>query len=1437
MVILVLLLALPVFLKRLKCSPVREVKRMNSRTRVSVVSRRSVSKIDARSYDNSSYHTTVGHVARNEMDSHADTCCAGANWALMDLTGELCQVTPFLESYDPVEEIPVARCATVWTSNETHQDYLLVCDQMLWFGNRLPHSLINPNQLRAYGVDLNDNPYDAVKELGMTCGDNMDTFVPFDNTGTLIHFESRVPTEQEMKHLPVILLTDSEWDPSKNLVGRYREDMEMRTIRSLTSGVNPRQIMGLRADHARSFVERYGEVETELGKISPAYNIKSFCDRAISVVNIATHYRDDIDGDKTEGDRKVSSIISNERHSQVTPEELARKWNIGLKTVKDTLRVTTQRGVRTVIHPATRRYRVDHLNLHRPRLAGTWYCDTLLARTKSKLGNTCANVFTNGKYTKPIPMPARREAGQSLITFTDDVGIPERLVMDQAGEFTGKNKDFQKESRKMRIQLHFTEEGRKNQNMHAENEIRLLSQRWRLRMTKKKVYKRLWDFGVIYEGELLTRMARGRSRRTGLEEITGDTTEIAEWLDFEFFDLVWYHDAPGKPNLTDNTRKLARWLGISHRVGSDLCYWLVTPAGRFVSRTTVQHVTREDYVNPDIKRQIDEFNDQLAEAMRDDNFAIEGDGGYNEMYLDDIDEDDTNPGVTHELITTPPIEEYGDMIQEDRPDDDDEEAIDRYLDAELIFDAGSGEERFGRVVKRARGLEGEPIGRAHVNPLFDTREYEVEFTDGTREKYQANVIAENIFAQVDDEGRTHMVLEEIVDHVKDGSAVPISDGMIRSANGTMKPKKTTRGWKLVCLFRGGCQELVDLKTLKESNPIELAEYAVAHRLVEEAAFKWWVPHVLKRRNRIISKLKSRYWRTTHKFGIRLPKTVEEALDIDRKTGTDYWYKAINKEMSKVKVAWEAKEGVTPQQVRDGESDLVGYQEIGCHLVFDVKMDYTRKARYCAGGHTTEAPASITYSSVVSRESVRLAFLIAELNGVDIMACDLENAYLNAKCREKIWFEGGVENGEDRGKVCVLVRALYGLKSAGASWRTTLANVLRDLGYESTKADPDVWIRPAMRDDGFEYYEMLFVYVDDILSVSHKAKERIAEITEFYKAKDGSIQPPKIYLGADVSQMTLEDGRTTWTTSPRTYVKNSIKVVEDLFAEDGEGYGLKSKVKNPFPSGYRPETDVSAELDDKLASRYMQLIGIARWAVELGRIDIHHEIAILSQYQANPRVGHLEALYNVFAYLKNHLDMGRIAYDSITPPIDESVFNHSADWTDFYGDVQEELPANMPKPCGNPVLISCFVDANHAGNVVTRRSHTGIIIFVQNAPIIWYSKRQNTVETSTFGSELVAQRTAKELIVALRYKLRMFGIPLSGPADVYCDNSGVQKNLSIPESTLLKKHNSVNYHSVREAVAAGILRVGKEDGKTNIADLLTKVVVGDRRWQICHTLMR
>jgi hypothetical protein len=211
--------------------------------------------------------------------------------------------------------------------------------------------------------------------------------------------------------------------------------------------------------------------------------------------------------------------------------------------------------------------------------------------------------------------------------------------------------------------------------------------------------------------------------------------------------------------------------------------------------------------------------------------------------------------------------------------------------------------------------------------------------------------------------------------------------------------------------------------------------------------------------------------------------------------------------------------------------MIGLQEIGCHIVFNIKMDFIRKARFCAGGHTTDTPAAMTYSSVVSRDSVRIGFMLAALNGLDVMACDLENAYLNAPCMKKIWFEGGLECGSNKGKVCVFVRALYGLKSAGASWRATLAQALCDIGFVSTIADPDVWIQPAAHDDGYEYYKMLLVYVDDVLAISHEPKVLIDAIGEYYKVKPGSDKEPNIYLGANVKKVQMPDGREVWAMSP------------------------------------------------------------------------------------------------------------------------------------------------------------------------------------------------------------------------------------------------------------------------------------------------------------------
>ena len=148
-----------------------------------------------------------------------------------------------------------------------------------------------------------------------------------------------------------------------------------------------------------------------------------------------------------------------------------------------------------------------------------------------------------------------------------------------------------------------------------------------------------------------------------------------------------------------------------------------------------------------------------------------------------------------------------------------------------------------------------------------------------------------------------------------------------------------------------------------------------------------------------------------------------------------------------------------------------------------------------------------------------------------------------------------------------------------------------------------------------------------------------------------------------------------------------------------------------------------------------------------------------------------------------------------------------------------------------VQTNAYIDADHAGNKITRKSQTGILIFCNMAPVIWYSKRQNTVETSTFGSEYIALRTGTEMIIALRYKLRMTGVPLDGPTNVFCDNESVVKSSVNPETTLKKKHVSIAFHKCRDSFAAGVINVFFQRSSENLADLFTKVLPVDKRKEI------
>ena len=649
---------------------------------------------------------------------------------------------------------------------------------------------------------------------------------------------------------------------------------------------------------------------------------------------------------------------------------------------------------------------------------------------------------------------------------------------------------------------------------------------------------------------------------------------------------------------------------------------------------------------------------------------------------------------------------------------------------------------------------------------------------------------------------------------------------------------TTKGWNLEVKWETGESSFIALKDIKESNPIEIAEYAKVNHIDKEPAFAWWIPSVIKRRDAIIKKT-SRKVRKNMKFGIYVPKNYNEAVEMDKQNGNTLWQDATKKEMRNVEVAFRF--------LDDGSRVPIGFKKITCHLIFDIKFDLTRKARYVGGGHLTSVPASMTYSSVVSRDSVRIMFLIAALNDLDIKMCDIGNAYLNAETRERLWFVAGNEWGDRAGYPVIIVRALYGLKSSGAEWKKTFADYIKHtLGFEPCiGADDNVYLKPEKDKDGNEYYSYLIVYVDDVLLLHKDPDKYMNLINRDYRLKD-KPEAPKMYLGADICKYTIhnDDNQVQcWAMSADSHVKKALEIVEQRLKNDNVMFRPSNKTSDhPFSSqSYRPELETSRECNDDETQFYQSLVGIMRWLCEIGRIDILTETSLLSIYLTTPRIGHLHQALHVFKYLKDH-KRSKVVFDptyvDITDehlPLEERAEFKAKFMKELYPDAIEDVPPNAPKPRGEPVQITCFVDADHAGDQVTRRSRTGILIFVNKSPIMFYSKRQNTVETSTFGSEFVAMKHSVEMVKALKYKLRMFGIEIMD-TKIFGDNNSVILNASVPESTLKKKHHSVNYNYVREAVAAGIALIFKVDTGSNLADLFTKLLNKVKRKEFIQKIL-
>ena len=385
-----------------------------------------------------------------------------------------------------------------------------------------------------------------------------------------------------------------------------------------------------------------------------------------------------------------------------------------------------------------------------------------------------------------------------------------------------------------------------------------------------------------------------------------------------------------------------------------------------------------------------------------------------------------------------------------------------------------------------------------------------------------------------------------------------------------------------------------------------------------------------------------------------------------------WQHSLDgKEMYNVGVAFEVLE--------EGVRAPNGWTKVTGHLVWDMKMDFTRKARWVLDGHKTPELEGSTYASVVSRESVRITLTYAALNGIDVFAADIQNSYLQAPSSCKNFIICSPEFGlENEGKVALIHHALYGGKSAGTDFHNHLQSCMHFLGFTSCPADPDVWMHPALKSNGTPVYDYVLLYTDDTLVISENAKSILKnEIGRYFKLKKESIGHPNLYLGRQLSKVQLDNGTWVWGFSASQYVQAAMKNVKDFIVKEGNRqWKMHRNADMPLSSSYCPELDVSPELGPAKASYYMSLIGVLCWIVELGRVDICLEVSMMSSHLALPREGHLEQVLHIFSHLKKYHN-AELVYDLSDPIIDESMWE-AKDWvTEFRQPLQVQSHLEMP----------------------------------------------------------------------------------------------------------------------------------------------------------------
>ena len=737
-----------------------------------------------------------------ELDSHADSPVVGKHSQILHRTGRRVKVSGFTDQLGDPIPVDVVDAAMIYDCEYSGKSYIMIIRNALYL-KQMETTLIPPFMMRVAGIEIDECPKFLARDPSIK---NHSIYFPEDEIripmklyGIISYIPARLPSTEELEgdieSLELTPQTDH-WDPHDECYQQQEDSM-----------------MNYKGELKEKPIRKFIVSQTLISRATD------------QVANCTDLTRRACEGGFSQ--HKIFAIkTAEDRKSTLNPSDLAEVWGIGLETARRTIKVTTRLCVRDNENiTLNRRYAVNDRMLRYKHIMTPIFMDTMYASRKagkSYRGFSCVQVFASEfGWMRVHLMRSEKEIHLSLKALFKDVGVPHPLIADGArAQIEGKARLLCEDAGCKTIEL----EKNTPASNRAERYIQVLKNGSKRDMIRANSPMILWDYCIERRAAIECVLAKDNYLLQGSTPhsmMTGEVTDISHLCRFNWYEWVKFRK-PGEL-YPYPTEWLGRCLGPAVNKGNMMSQNILTEQGEILPIQTCRKLSESEWENPneiEKRKKMDLF---MMKRYGDAKSVPENWIRRRRRPGDPMQYDDENPT----------IERYEDEFNKENdpiPEMDDIPDLDLFMNSEVLLPQDGDHLRAGTVVGRIRDRDGNPVGDYNANPILNTRVYEVMFPDGSIQQYGANIIAENMYSQVDDEGHRYMLLDEIVDHRKKDTAIERDDGFVTDPHGRKSRILFLVNWK------DGSQSWVSLKDMKESNPIEVAEYSKLREIDGEPAF-------------------------------------------------------------------------------------------------------------------------------------------------------------------------------------------------------------------------------------------------------------------------------------------------------------------------------------------------------------------------------------------------------------------------------------------------------------------------------------------------------------------------------------------------------------------------------------------------------------------------